>query len=305
MMENETACAIRAQGLKRRFGKMWALDGFDCAIKAGHIYGLLGRNGAGKSTFLRIATAQTGATQGRVLVAGEKPTENPRALGQICFISDKPEFGDLRLVRDVLASARALYPDWDEGVAKALCETFELDVKRRTKGLSRGMQTAVGLVCGIASQAPITIFDEPSLGLDAVIRERFYDALIDSYEKNPRTIILSTHLIDEVSRVLEYAVMIDKGQLVLEESVESLRTRALCVSGLGEDVDAATQGMRVLRTEDFAGRVAKYVFLEEDAAPSFPDTVRIEPVGLQRLFVLLTDNEMAEGVNQHAASIHA
>lgn len=301
-MEQAKHCAVCAQGLKRRFGKTWALDGFSCEMPHGHIYGLLGRNGAGKSTFLRIATAQTGATQGRVLIDGENPTENARALGKICFISDKPEFGGLRRVSDVLKSAKALYPQWNDAQAKKLCEVFELDVKRKTKGLSRGMQTAVGLVCGLASQAPITIFDEPSLGLDAVIRERFYDALLESYMENPRTIVLSTHLIDEVSRVLETAVMIDKGRLVMQESVESLRTRAICVSGLREEVDAACQKLNILRTEEFAGRTAKYILLDKDQTPDFPDSLRTEPVSLQRLFVLLTDKDMTEGGVSHGTA---
>lgn len=304
-MEQTQCCALRAQGLRRRFGKTWALDGFSCEMPHGHIYGLLGRNGAGKSTFLRIATAQTGATQGRVLIDGESPTENARALGKICFISDKPEFGALRRVSDVLRSARALYPGWKEETARRLCELFELDVKRKTKGLSRGMQTAVGLVCGLASQAPITIFDEPSLGLDAVIRERFYDALLESYMENPRTIILSTHLIDEVSRVLETAVMIDKGKLVMQENVESLRTRALCVSGLQAEVDAACQKLNVLRTEEFAGRTAKYILLEEGQTTDFPDALRTEPISLQKLFVLLTDKDTVEGGMGHGANLHA
>lgn len=283
--------AIAAQGLKKKFAKKWALDGFDCQMEEGHIYGLLGRNGAGKSTFLRIATAQIAATSGQVRIDGQTPTENANALGQICMISDVPEFGGLTRVRDVIAMYKEMYTTWDDDLARRLANAFELDVRRKTKGLSRGMQTAVGLLCGLASQAPITIFDEPSLGLDAVIRERFYDEVIDSYEQNPRTIILSTHLIDEVARILEYAVMIDDGRLVLQDSVEDLLARAVCVSGFKDDVGAKTDRLNVLRTETFAGRVSRYVFMEKGETPSFGGDLRVDPISLQRLFVLLTEKE--------------
>lgn len=304
-MEQTSGYALQAQGLRKRFGKTLALDGFSCQMEAGHIYGLLGRNGAGKSTLLRIATAQARASEGRILIDGEVPEENARALGQICFVSDKPDFGKLTRVKDVLKIQSVLYPYWDETLAKRLCDLFELDVKRKTKGLSRGMQTAVGLVCGLASQAPITIFDEPSLGLDAVIRERFYDAVVDSYAKNPRTIILSTHLIDEVARILEFAVMIDKGKLIQEKSVDALRRMGVCVSGNKEDVERETAGKNILRVEEFAGRTSKYILLEENEQASFSDALNVEPLSLQRLFVLLTDNEKVEGGGLRAEGINA
>lgn len=287
-----TIPAIEAKDLSMRFGKTQALDHFSCQIDSGHIYGLLGRNGAGKSTFLRLLTAQAFTHSGQVLVNGRRPHNSAAALGSLCFISDTPDFGGLTRVRDVLNVERRLYPNWSDAVCSKMIDLFELDVKRKTKGLSRGMQTAVGLVCGLASQAPITIFDEPSLGLDAVSRERFYDALIDSYAENPRTLVLSTHLIDEVARVLEVAVMIDHGKLILQKDVDTLRELGIVVSGTPEAVVAATQGLRVLREEVFAGAMARSVFLE--APRAFPDTVKTEPIGLQRLFVLLTEEKKGD-----------
>ena len=281
--------AIEAKDLSMRFGKTQALDHFSCKMESGHIYGLLGRNGAGKSTFLRLLTAQAFTRSGQVLINGRTPQNSAAALGSLCFISDTPDFGGLTRVKDVLDVERRLHPNWSDAVCTKMIDQFELDVRRKTKGLSRGMQTAVGLVCGLASQASITIFDEPSLGLDAVSRERFYDALIDSYAENPRTIVLSTHLIDEVARVLEVAVMIDHGRLILQQDVDTLRELSVAVSGTPEAVVAATQGLRVLREEVFAGAMARSVFLSEPHV--FPDTVKTEPIGLQRLFVLLTEEK--------------
>lgn len=277
--------AIEARDLSMRFGRTQALDHFNCKMEGGHIYGLLGRNGAGKSTFLRLLTAQAFTRTGEVRVLGRRPGLG--TLGEMCFISDTPDFGGLTRVRDVLSAERRLHPNWSDAVCSRMVERFELDVRRKTKGLSRGMQTAVGLVCGLASQAQITIFDEPSLGLDAVSRERFYDALIDAYAERPRTIVLSTHLIDEVARVLETAVMIDHGKLILQRDVDELRQLCVTVSGAPEAVTAATRGLRVLHEESFAGAMARSVFL--DAPQQFPQDVKTEPIGLQRLFVLLTD----------------
>ena len=288
-MQSKIPYAIEAKQVTVTFGKTKALNQFSCQLEAGHIYGLLGRNGAGKSTFLRLVTAQLFTSKGEVLLNGETPYNHPKQLSRICYVSDTPDFGGLSKVKDVLDVERRLHQNWDTELEKRLISLFELDVKRKVKGLSRGMQTAVSLVCGLASQAEITIFDEPSLGLDAVIRERFYDALIDSYSNNPRTIIISTHLIDEVSRVIEKAIMLDHGKLILQENVDDLRQHGVDIIGTQEAVEKETEGLRILRKESFMGKTTYSVLL--DSLRTFSPAVQVHPITLQRLFVLLTQDE--------------
>ena len=139
------------------------------------------------------------------------------------------------------------------------------------KTFSRGMQTSVMLTVGLASNAPLTIIDEPSLGLDAVMRERFYDLLLEEKQKNPdRTFLISTHLIDEVTRFLDYAVMIDDGNLLCEGTVDELQEGTLSVSGDAEVVQELTAGTDLLKQEELAGMLVRHVRLTAVQTESHP-----------------------------------
>lgn len=215
--------ALALSHLSYRFGHTEVLRDVTLALPAGRIYGLLGRNGAGKSTLIRLITSQLMPQTGDVRIFGRKPSLSPTALGDLCLIADTPDFGVQRTVRDVLRAGSLLFPRWSDAQAHALLARFELPEQKRVKGLSRGMQTALCLTCGLAANAPFTLFDEPSLGLDAVIRERFYDTVLESQAVNPRTILLSTHLIDEVARTLDHAIMLDAGKIILDSDLNTLR----------------------------------------------------------------------------------
>ena len=161
----------------------------------------------------------------------------------------------------------------------------------RMSALSRGMLSAAGSIVGLASRAPLTIFDEPYLGLDAVARSLFYDRLLEDYAEHPRTVILSTHLIDEVSRLLEHILILDQGRLILDEEAEALRGRAFAVVGPAAQVDTLTAGKELLDRQPFGGLVSATIMGTGDAS----DRKRAEalglelaPVSLQQLFVHLT-----------------
>src|SRR5260221_794643 len=156
---------------------------------------------------MQIITAQLFATSGEVKVFGEAPYENSRVLSQICFVKDSKEYPTAYRVIDVLEQAALFFPHWDQEYAFALIEDFRLPLNRRMSALSRGMLSAAGSIVGLASRAPLTIFDEPYLGLDAVARSLFYDRLLEDYTEHLRAVLLSTHLIDEVSRLLEHILL--------------------------------------------------------------------------------------------------
>src|SRR6266536_2254379 len=193
---------VEAECLTKRFGDLTAIDSISFSLEAGKIYGLLGRNGSGKTALLRLLTAQLFATGGTLLVFGEQPYENRRVLSQICFMKENQQYPKRWRVGDVLAMAASFFPRWDADYASALSKDFQLPLTRKVRSLSRGALSALGIVVGLASRAPLTIFDEP-LGLDVVARSLFYERLLDDYVEHPRTILVSTHLIDEVSRLLE------------------------------------------------------------------------------------------------------
>jgi ABC-2 type transport system ATP-binding protein len=282
---------VEVSHLTKSFGRVVAVNQVSFSIEAGKIYGLLGRNGAGKTTIMRIITAQLFPTSGEVKVFGAHPYENGRVLSQICAVSDRQKYPNGYRVLDVLEQAAFFFPQWDQEYAFALVEAFRLPLSRLMKALSRGMLSAAGIIVGLASRAPLTIFDEPYLGLDAVARSIFYDRLLEDYAEHPRTVILSTHLIDEISRLLEHILVIDQGRLVLDEDAEALRGRAFTVVGPAARVDTFTAGKQLLARSPLGGQVAATVMGNgnmEDRKRALALGLSLAPVSLQQLLVHLT-----------------
>jgi ABC-2 type transport system ATP-binding protein len=246
--------AATLDGVSMRLGSHPALTDVTAGIPADTITGLLGRNGAGKTTLMQLLTGHRVPTTGRVRVLGEAPYENDGVLSRLCFIREGQRYPDHFRVCDALAAAAMLYPAWDAGLAEQLVGDFELPRKRQIRKLSRGMNSAVGIVLGLASRAPVTLFDEPYLGLDAVSRHVFYDRLLADYAEHPRTIVLSTHLIEEISDLLEHVLLIDHGRVLLDTDAETLRESALTVSGPAQQVSAFAAAHDLLHTESMTGQ---------------------------------------------------
>jgi ABC-2 type transport system ATP-binding protein len=290
---------VEVKSLTKSYGDIIALDDVSFSIEAGKIYGLLGRNGAGKTTIMHIITAQLFASSGELRVFGEPPYENDRILSQICFIKESQKYPPYFRIKDVLEVAAALFPNWDMEYAYSLVEDFRLPANRKIKKLSRGMLSSVGIILGLASRAPLTIFDEPYLGLDAVARSLFYDRLIEDYAEHPRTIILSTHLIDEVSRILEHVLVIENGRLLINEDAETLRSKAVMVAGSAEKVESFTPGKQVIHREAFGGLVSATLMGKLDLGErKRAETLGLEltPVSLQQLIVQLTTGKIERKV---------
>jgi ABC-2 type transport system ATP-binding protein len=226
---------ISVAGLTRRYRGHVALDDVTLDVEGLSITGLLGRNGVGKTTLMRIIAAQEFASAGRVEVLGASPVENDAILRRMVFIREDQAFPDLK-VRQILQVASWFYPNWSGDLAEALAADFALPLNRKMKKLSRGMRSAVGIVLGLAARAEVTLFDEPYAGLDAVARQVFYDRLLADYAEHPRTILLSTHLIDEVADLLERVVVLDRGRVVLDAAADDVRGSAMAVSGPGTAV---------------------------------------------------------------------
>lgn len=279
--------AIATAGLTRRYREQAALEDVTLEVARDTITGLLGRNGAGKSTFMRVVTAQEFASDGTVRVFGENPVENDRVLRRTVFIREDQRFPDFK-VRHAIRAASWFYPNWDAGFARTLLEDFDLPSNRAVKKLSRGMRSALSIVIGLAARAELTLLDEPYAGLDAVARQLFYDRLLADYARHPRTVLLSTHLIDEVADLLEHVVLIDKGRVVLDAAADDLRGSAVTVSGARTTVDEFVAGRRVLHRSSLGSRASVTVAEALDTA----ETARaralhltVEPLSLQQLTV--------------------
>nr|WP_306422898.1 ABC transporter ATP-binding protein [Paenarthrobacter aurescens] len=268
-----------------------ALDNVNLSLSANRIYGLLGRNGAGKTTLMSILTAQAFATSGEALVFGASAYENEAVLSRICFIRESQKYPDDFQPQHAFRSAALFYKNWDQAFADRLAEDFQLPIKRRIKKLSRGQLSAVGVIIGLASRAELTFFDEPYLGLDAVARQLFYDRLVEDYAEHPRTIILSSHLIDEVANLLEHVVVIDRGRIIMDADADDIRGSAVTVSGSAETVDAFLLGRKILHRETL-GSLASVTVDESlgsrERAEAQELGLELSPVSLQQLVVRKT-----------------
>ncbi|GAA3919001.1 ABC transporter ATP-binding protein [Microbacterium invictum] len=284
---------IEVTGLTKRYRDTLAVDDIALTFEENTIYGLLGRNGAGKTTVMSILTAQNFATHGEVRVFGEHPYENAKVLSRMCFVRESQKYPDDAKPSHAFRIARLFYPHWDQDFADQLIDDFQLPMTKTIKKLSRGQLSAVGVIIGLAARAEITFFDEPYLGLDAVARQIFYDRLLDDYTEHPRTIILSSHLIDEVSNLLEHVIVIDKGRIIMDENTDDVRGRAANIVGETTAVDAFVAGREVIHRESL-GRVSSVTVLgrltDADRAELTAVGLDVTPVSLQQLIVRTTQN---------------
>lgn len=281
--------AIVTTDLAKHYAEVNALDGVTLALEEHRIHGLLGRNGAGKTTLMKLLTGQIFASRGSMEVLGGDPVENVDVLSQTAFIQESQKYPDTFRPIDVLRIAAGAYPHWDQAYAEQLVERFQLPTKRLIKKLSRGQLSAIGIVLGLASRAPLTFFDEPYLGLDAVARRMFYDALLHDFAERPRTIVLSTHHIDEVANLLEHVVILDQGKVLLDADTDELHDAALTVSGRADDVDAFLAGREALEHTRLGSLATATLSARDGDERAARDAgLDISPVSLQALFVHLT-----------------
>lgn len=286
--------AIELYDLSHRFGRSTALDHLNLKLPEGGIYGLLGRNGAGKSTLINILIAGFKPTHGRALVFGETPFENNRALKKLCVVREQGMFPPYITIAQVLTVCKGLYPNWDSDYAERLLKLFELKPKKRFRQLSRGMESSLGLIIGLASRSELTVFDEPSLGLDAVARENFYDTLEKDLREHPRTVLISTHMIDEAARCFTDVVIMDKGKILLTESVNDLGRKFVTLTGDEPAVKKWIGSRKILKEDRLHTMYAASIRLENDDSIEKTEGVDVSPMPLQKLFVLLTNPEGGE-----------
>lgn len=282
---------IETHNLIKTYRNSTALDGVNLSLEPGKIYGLLGRNGAGKTTLMSMLTAQGFQTSGRVEVFGESPYENERVLSRICFIRESQKYPDAFTPKHAFRSAALFFSNWDQTLADRLVDDFQLPLKRSIKKLSRGQLSAVGVIIGLASRAELTFFDEPYLGLDAVARQLFYDRLVEDYAMHPRTIVLSSHLIDEVANLLEHVIVIDKGRIIMNDDAESIRGSAFTVVGSATVVRSFLSGREILHTDNFASLAsvtALGVLTPAEKREATELGLELAPVSLQQLVIRRT-----------------
>ena len=284
------------ENLTKSYGKKTVLENLNLTLESNKIYGLIGRNGAGKTTMLSIMSNQNPATDGKVTLDGENIWENRKALDRICFsrelnISAESGLGTYS-VKKYLETAACYYANWDKDMAKQLLELFELTPKTKLSKLSKGMLSMVTIIVALASKAEFTFLDEPVAGLDVVAREQFYKLLLDEYADTGRTFVISTHIIEEAADVMEEVIIVDKGCIIRHQNTQELIDSARYVTGLADEVDGAVAGLEQHHAEKMGRSKGVTVLLEEDQDLNPGFDVTVQPVNLQKIFVSLCGEEV-------------
>ena len=229
--------AIEVKNVSHSFKYKKICDNININFEENKIYGLLGKNGAGKTTLINIIVNQLLCNHGEVKIFGKNPNEDIRVLDDICIVRER-EFYDIEYkVKDIFKAYFYFYKDYDYKLQEKLCKRFEINQKLSYKKLSRGMKTLVSNIIGICSNSPITIFDEPTIGLDEVNREEFYSILLESYTHKNRTIIISTHQINEVEQLLEKVIIIKNGKVEVDDYIDEVKEKSYHITGKKEDLN--------------------------------------------------------------------
>ncbi|NQX66413.1 ABC transporter ATP-binding protein [Paenibacillus alba] len=277
--------------LNKKYGRTYALRDLDMQLEENVIYGLIGRNGAGKTTLLNLIAGGIFADDGTIEVRGKKLDKGVLP-EDFCFVGETNKlFGGARLI-EVLQFAANFHANWDWTFAHKLIQTFGLDPNKKIKQLSRGTESLVGNIIGLASRAALTLFDEPVLGLDVLMRERFYKELLEDYANHPRTILLSTHLIDEIAPIAERIYIIDEGSLLLHDEMNQIRMAAHLIRGHSDAVASFTEGKRVLHTESYGHGKLAAIFEklnDGDRMQARQLNITIENLTLQKFFSYLIE----------------
>ncbi|ANU15305.1 ABC transporter ATP-binding protein [Planococcus halocryophilus Or1] len=275
-----------------KFRKSEALKDISLTFEPGKIYGLIGRNGAGKTVLLSLLAAFREPTTGQVEIDGEPVFENADKMQQVSFIYTKNYEEEYENIPLILKFSERYRPNFDKDYAHRLLKRFKLPLDKPINKLSKGMQAALNVVIGLASRTPLTIFDEVYLGMDAPTRVIFYEELLADQAEYPRTFILSTHLVSEMDYLFDHVVIIHEGRLLLDNDYETISTQGVSITGAVDRVDAFVSGRKILNEQKLGDTksVMTYGALsEEDRLSAQDQGLAVGPLSLQDLFIHLTE----------------
>ena len=273
--------------VSKSFGPVRALNRVSVTLEEGKIYGLLGRNGAGKSTLLNVLTDRIFPEEGSVTVDGEPVRDNDRALSKMYLMSEKNCYPESMRVKEAFRWTKEFYPDFDQEFAWNLAAAFELNTNAKVNKLSTGYSSIFKLTVALSVNTPYVLLDEPVLGLDANHRDLFYRTLLSRYTQRPFTVVISTHLIEEVASLIEDVVVIHKGEVLRQGSCQDLLSQGYTVTGPKGLVEEYLKGKNVLGVDALGGLESGYVLGEPDRS-SLPQGLELSGLDLQKLFILMT-----------------
>jgi ABC-2 type transport system ATP-binding protein len=277
-----TTPVIEARGLSKSYGAHRALDHVDFRIDSGRIVGLIGPNGAGKTTALKAILGLT-AFEGELRVLGFDPfTQRDALMRDVCFIADVAVLPKWLRVTQALDYVEGVHPRFNRATAEDFLRKTDIRSKSRVRELSKGMVTQLHLALILAIDAKLLVLDEPTLGLDLLYRRAFYDSLLNDYFDHERTIIVTTHQVEEVENLLTDVMFINRGKVVLDTPVEEIGARYLQVVTTPDKAPAA-RALGPLHEREVFGRIG--MVFEGRSAEELRVFGDVKPPALSDLFI--------------------
>ena len=277
---------IELKQVTKQYGQATVLKNITLSIEDPGIYCLLGRNGAGKTTLLKSIAGYQNITSGSIQVDGKAITTSTLDTG-VSYIENFAKHFNLP-VQKLLRIASEVNPNYDYDFAAEMMDRFELEGKKKFHHLSLGMKTMVSTIICLASSKNVILLDEPVLGFDALMRVEFYDMLTESFQKHPRIILVSTHIIEEIAKTIQKLILIDRGSVRFFDTLQAVETKAFCISGLQKDVEAATKDRNVIGQDAVGGLVTRYIF---DNPPEETGSLEIRPLSLLEFFIQMVGHK--------------
>jgi len=229
--------AIVCTDVYKKYRSHEALKGMSFTIEEDKITGLIGRNGAGKSTLLKILAGHLRSTSGEVLLYGEQPFNNLKVSSNLVFVEDTMSFSPIFKLDEIFQIAKDFYPNWQDDLARKLLEYADISDKNYHHKLSKGQKSTFNLIYGLATRCKITLLDEPMNGMDEAIRSDMYRAILKEYITFPRTIIISSHHLQEIEHLIEDVLLINQGQVTLHAPLEDVKGLLVKLVGNSEMIN--------------------------------------------------------------------
>lgn len=284
---------VEIAGVTKAFGKTNVLDNIDLKLEDGKTYALLGRNGSGKTTLMNLMCTKYIPDSGVIKLMDEEAYENDRVLSEICFMKDYvPAFEDMKLSA-IFKYAEKFYTRWNKTLEEKLIKQFCLETKKIYGFLSKGQQTAVGLIVGLCSNTRILLLDEIYSGLDAVARKELYTILMQEQERYTRTMVLSSHLIEEMTNLFSDVIILHDGKILLNDSLDTVQTKARKLTGR-KDIEDILSDKNVLGKNSVGTMSEIYIyddFTENEISELNERGYKLAPMNLQELFAAMTEKK--------------
>lgn len=276
------ASIVSARGLRKDFGDISAVDGIDLNVKSGSVVGLIGPNGAGKTTLLRALLGLT-KYQGELDVLGNSPRgERAQLMEQVCFIADTAVLPKWMSVNQLIDYTAGIHPRFDRAQAESFLRSTDVSGTRKVRNLSKGMTVQLHLALVMAIDAKLLILDEPTLGLDIIFRKRFFEQLLNDYFDGERTIIISTHQVEEVQNILTHVMFMNRGKLILDTPMLDMEERFVELHAVGDTVKKAQEIPHIGMRNILGGKAIIYEGIDHELLAPLGE---LRPPSVSDLFV--------------------